>query len=377
MIPLSLYIHFPWCIKKCPYCDFNSHAVKNTFPEVDYVSALLRDLDSELAFVQGRKLHSIFFGGGTPSLMSGSAVEKILAAAEKGIGFDKDIEITLEANPGAAEQQRFKDYKQAGINRISLGAQSFNDTQLKKLGRVHCADETRHAVEMLHSAGFGNFNLDLMFALPEQTLDEALADLQQAIALAPPHLSWYQLTLEPNTVFYSDRPTLPDDDLQFDMMQAGHRLLAQHGYAQYETSAFSKTGRQCLHNRNYWEFGDYLGIGAGAHGKVTVNDSDNLLIRRRQKTRIPEQYLQSLQPCSADTKLTQADCISEFALNALRLIEGVPRQLFTERSGLSFAHIENTVAELIREGLLVDDDARLAPTQKGAWFLNDVVTRFL
>jgi len=377
LIPLSLYIHFPWCIKKCPYCDFNSHVAKNSIPEAAYTDALLKDLESELPFVQGRKIHSIFFGGGTPSLMSGAAVEQILSAAEKHIGFANNIEITLEANPGTAEQQRFKDYRAAGVNRISLGAQSFNNQQLQNLGRIHRADETLRAVEMLHRAGVENFNLDLMFALPNQTVDEALADLQQAIALAPPHLSWYQLTLEPNTVFYSERPSVPDDDLQFDMMQAGHALLAQHGYQQYETSAFSQTGKQCRHNRNYWEFGDYLGIGAGAHGKVTLNEGSELIIRRRQKTRTPEHYLQSINPCSADVALAQNDSVTEFALNALRLIDGVPRSLFTERTGLPFSVIAPTVTQLITEGLLVDDVTRLAPTQKGAWFLNDVVARFI
>jgi putative oxygen-independent coproporphyrinogen III oxidase len=377
LIPLSLYIHFPWCIKKCPYCDFNSHAVKNSFPEAAYIDALLKDLEMETGFAQGRKLDSIFFGGGTPSLMSGVAVEKILNAAEKKIGFAPNIEITLEANPGAAEQQRFKDYRKAGINRISLGAQSFNNVQLQNLGRIHRADETLRAVDMLHSAGISNFNLDLMFALPGQTLEQALADLQQAIALSPPHLSWYQLTLEPNTVFYSERPALPDDDLQFEIMQAGHALLAQHSYQQYETSAFSQKNRQCLHNRNYWEFGDYLGIGAGAHGKITIGEADTMSIRRRQKTRMPEHYLQSINPCSAEYELNPQDRIAEFALNALRLIDGVPRSLFTERTGLPFSLIEKTVHELINEGLLVSENSRFAPTQKGAWFLNDVVARFL
>jgi len=382
LIPLSLYIHFPWCVKKCPYCDFNSHAIKNnrsesSFPEQAYVDALLKDLESELPFVQGRKIHSIFFGGGTPSLMSGSAVEKILLAAENKIGFENNIEITLEANPGTAEQQRFADYRAAGVNRISLGAQSFSDKQLKNLGRIHSAEETFRAVEKLRQAGFDNFNLDLMFALPDQTLPEAMADLQQAMDLSPSHLSWYQLTLEPNTVFYSERPSVPDDDLQFEMMQAGHQLLAQHGYVQYETSAFSKKNKACKHNRNYWEFGDYLGIGAGAHGKVTLMDDQKIIIRRRQKTRMPEHYLQSINPCSADQMLTEKDRVIEFALNALRLIDGVPRTYFSERTGLSFSGIEKIVNQLIQEGLLADDAARLAPTQYGARFLNNVLERFM
>lgn len=382
MIPLSLYIHFPWCIKKCPYCDFNSHPIKNaqkesSFPEAAYISALLKDLNTEKLFIQNRKIHSIFFGGGTPSLMSGIAVANILDAAEKQIGFESNIEITLEANPGAFEHNRFKDYRAAGVNRISLGAQSFNNQQLQTLGRIHRAEETIRAVDMLHSAGFDNFNIDLMFALPRQTLDEAITDLQQAIALSPSHLSWYQLTLEPNTVFYNESPVLPDNDLQFDIMQAGHALLVQQGYVQYETSAFSKNNRQCLHNRNYWEFGDYLGIGAGAHGKVTLKEANKPVVRRRQKTRMPENYLSSMNPCSAEQILNEQDLIAEFALNALRLISGVPRTLFSERTGLPFSRIEKTTNQLIKEGLLVDDAAYFAPTQKGSWFLNDVVTKFL
>ena len=387
MIPLSLYIHFPWCVKKCPYCDFNSHPTQKNkseeaFPEQAYIEALIKDLEDEKRFTEGRKIHSIFFGGGTPSLMSGASVAKILAVVEKQIGFETDIEITLEANPGTAEQQRFKDYRAAGINRISLGAQSFNDQQLQNLGRIHRAEETLRAVDMLQRSGFDNFNLDLMFALPlqketEQTLAEAMADLQQAINLAPPHLSWYQLTLEPNTVFYHERPTLPDDDMQFEIMQAGHQLLAQHGYKQYETSAFSKANKQCMHNRNYWEFGDYLGIGAGAHGKLTHSEENKMIIHRRQKTRMPEHYLQSINPCSADKALNQQDLVAEFALNALRLMEGVPRSLFTERTGLPFSVIEKTVQQLIKEGLLIDDPSRFAPTQKGAWFLNNVVAEFI
>jgi len=351
------------------------------------MNALLNDLSAELAFVEGRKIHSIFFGGGTPSLMSGASVDKILSAVEKQIGFESNIEITLEANPGTAEQARFRDYRSAGVNRISLGAQSFSNQQLKNLGRIHAAEETLSAVDKLLHAGFENFNLDLMFALPgqnesTQTLEEAMVDLQTAIDISPPHLSWYQLTLEPNTVFYSERPDLPDHDLQFDIMQAGHQLLTQHGYLQYETSAFSKKNRQCQHNRNYWEFGDYLGIGAGAHGKISIFDhkateEDKLTVRRRQKTRMPEHYLQSIHPCSGDHVLAENDLIGEFALNALRLTEGVSRNLFTARTGLSFSVIEKTVHQLIKEGLLVDDVTRFAPTPKGALFLNDVVARFI
>jgi putative oxygen-independent coproporphyrinogen III oxidase len=376
--PLSLYIHFPWCIKKCPYCDFNSHTVRGgEFPEQDYLVALMRDLEQELSFVHGRKLESIFFGGGTPSLMSATAVEKIISCAEKNIGFIENIEITLEANPGTAEQQRFRDYRLAGVNRISLGAQSFNNHQLEKLGRIHCADETVRAVDMLHQAGIDNFNLDLMFALPGQSLPQALADLQQAIDLSPSHLSWYQLTLEPNTVFYREKPVLPDDDLQFEILQAGHQLLQQAGYIQYETSAFSKTGKQCKHNRNYWEFGDYLGIGAGAHGKVTLKNQHGMEIHRRQKTRVPEHYLQSMNPCSSDQAIEEKDLSCEFSMNALRLTAGVPRQLFAERTGLSWSLMEEKVQNLVRQDLLQSHPDRFATTRRGALMLNSVLERFL
>lgn len=376
--PLSLYIHFPWCIKKCPYCDFNSHTTRTgEFPEQDYLVVLKRDLEQELPFIQGRKLESIFFGGGTPSLMSGSLVGDILCHVEKQMGFAADIEITLEANPGTAEQKRFRDYQQAGVNRISLGAQSFDNHQLEKLGRIHRADETLRAVEMLHQANIDNFNLDLMFALPGQTLAQAMADLQQAIDLAPPHLSWYQLTLEPNTVFYREKPVLPDDDLQFEILQAGHQYLQQQGYGQYETSAFSKPGRQCRHNRNYWEFGDYLGIGAGAHGKVTLKNQDSIEPRRRQKTRVPEHYLRSMNPCSGDQIISESDLPCEFAMNALRLTEGVPRTLFVERTGLAWSRMNAIVEDLISQGLLRNEPAQFATTPRGALMLNDVLERFL
>lgn len=376
--PLSLYIHFPWCIKKCPYCDFNSHTTRTgEFPEQDYIVALKRDLEQELSFVQGRKLESIFFGGGTPSLMSGQSVEALLDHVEKNIGFADGIEITLEANPGTAEQQRFRDYQQAGINRVSLGAQSFDNRQLEKLGRIHRADETLRAVDMLYQAGINNFNLDIMFALPAQTLEEALADLQQTIGLSPAHLSWYQLTLEPNTVFYRERLVLPDDDMQFEILQAGHELLQKTGYAQYETSAFSKAGKQCRHNRNYWEFGDYLGIGAGAHGKVTSKTSGGFEIRRRQKTRVPEHYLQSVNPCSADQVIDEKELPCEFAMNALRLTKGVPRTHFVERTGLSWSQMDVIGEELIRQGLLRDDPAHFVTTPRGAVMLNSLLERFL
>jgi len=376
--PLSLYIHFPWCVKKCPYCDFNSHVHQSSeLPETAYLNALKRDLQLEMPFVQGRKLTSIFFGGGTPSLMSASVVGGILEFAQQQVGFATDIEITLEANPGTAEQQRFKGYRHAGVNRISLGVQSFDDSQLKRLGRIHNSAETFRAVEMLHQAGLENFNLDLMFALPNQTVDEALKDLQQAIDLFPPHLSWYQLTLEPNTVFYRQKPPLPDDDLQFEIMQEGHLRLQQSGFSHYETSAFSKPGRQCRHNRHYWEFGDYIGISAGAHGKITEISDGKLKLHRRQKTRVPERYLQSVNPCSFDEPIAETDLPCEFAMNALRLIEGVPQSLFQERTGLPWVQIADIRNTLIQKKLLRDDPQQFVTTPQGALWLNHVLEHFL
>jgi len=376
---LSLYVHFPWCVRKCPYCDFNSHATDDrSFPEQDYLAALLRDLEHEKHFASGRRLQTIFFGGGTPSLISGKTIAAILDTAEKQVGFANNIEITLEANPGASDQQRFHDYRAAGVNRISLGAQSFDDTQLQTLGRIHRTDETHRAVDALRAAGFDNFNLDLMFALPGQTVEDALDDLQQAIALAPTHLSWYQLTIEQNTAFHRERPArLPDNDLQFDIWQAGQQLLRARGYLQYETSAYSKAGFECRHNRHYWEFGDYLGIGAGAHGKITQHHNDHIATQRRRKTRMPEHYIASITPCCGDDLVAAEDLPVEFMMNALRLIDGVPRALFSERTGLPFSIIASVVGQLCAERLLVDDAERLAPTARGALFLDDVVTRFV
>ena len=347
-------------------------------PEADYLAALLADLKSETEFSQGRKLQSIFFGGGTPSLMSGATIARIIEAAEQQIGFADNIEITLEANPGTAEQQRFKDYRLAGVNRISLGAQSFDDGQLKKLGRIHQADEIVRAVEMAKQAGFQNFNIDLMFALPDQTVEAACQDLQRAISLQPTHLSWYQLTIEPNTVFYRRPPAnLPDEDSQFDIFQAGQQLLQAQGYLQYETSAYALAGYACRHNVNYWDFGDYLGIGAGAHGKFTSHIHNQIKIGRRQKIRTPEHYLRSVDPCSHKQELTPPELRVEFMLNALRLRQGVPAGLFTARTGLPWSGIEPTILQLVKEGLLEANPSRLQPTEKGALFLNDVIARFM
>ncbi|GAL08978.1 radical SAM family enzyme [Photobacterium aphoticum] len=274
--PLSLYIHIPWCVQKCPYCDFNSHALKTAIPELDYIDALIEDLEIDLAAYglnEGqRPLHSIFIGGGTPSLISPEEIGRLLQAVQQRIPFSDDIEITMEANPGTVEAGRFDGYRAAGVNRISIGIQSFQDEKLTRLGRIHGRDEAIKAAERATAAGLDSFNIDLMHGLPDQSVDDALSDLKQAIALNPPHLSWYQLTIEPNTLFYSKPPTLPDDDDLWDIFEQGHQLLAEAGYVQYEISGYSKPGKQCRHNLNYWRFGDYLGIGCGAHGKVSFAD---------------------------------------------------------------------------------------------------------
>lgn len=267
--PLSLYIHIPWCVRKCPYCDFNSHQAGPSLPEDDYIDALLADLEQEMPAVQGRPISTIFFGGGTPSLFSAAALGRLLRGVEQRIPFATDIEITLEANPGTFEQEKFKAYRQTGINRLSIGVQSFQPAKLEKLGRIHNGDEAVRAAGMARAAGFDNFNLDLMHGLPDQSLDDALSDLRQAIELAPTHLSWYQLTLEPNTVFWSQPPELPEDDILWDIQEAGQTLMAKHGYRQYEVSAYAQAGRAARHNLNYWRFGDFIGIGAGAHGKLS------------------------------------------------------------------------------------------------------------
>ncbi|MFZ2320426.1 MAG: radical SAM family heme chaperone HemW, partial [Pseudomonas sp.] len=286
--PLALYIHIPWCVRKCPYCDFNSHAAGPTLPEQEYVDALLADLDADLGRVHGRQLSSIFFGGGTPSLFSAAALGRLLAGVEQRIGFAADIEITLEANPGTFEQAKFQAYRQLGINRLSIGVQSFQADKLKALGRIHDGDEAIRAADMARAAGFDNFNLDLMHGLPDQSIEDALSDLRIAIAQQPTHLSWYQLTMEPNTVFWSQPPTLPEDDTLWDIQEAGQQLLAEHGYLQYEVSAYARAGRQAQHNLNYWSFGDFIGIGAGAHGKLS---SPSGQIVRTWKTRLPKDYL--------------------------------------------------------------------------------------
>lgn len=372
--PLALYIHIPWCVQKCPYCDFNSHE-KNSWKESAYITALKKDLDNEKHWQQGRKISSIFLGGGTPSLFSAVAIADILNYAEQHIGFSHGIEITLEANPGTAEQQKFRDFFLAGINRLSLGIQSFNENHLKTLGRIHGSDEAKRAVTMAKQAGFTQINLDLMHGLPHQTLEEALQDIETAIQFSPQHISWYQLTIEPNTHFYRQPPPLPADDTLADIQHHGSQRLAQHGFVQYEVSAFAKEHCRSKHNINYWQFGDYIGIGAGAHGKNT--DITNGQVIRRQKTRLPGHYLDYQEhPKYKEHIIDNSELTLEFMMNALRLNQGVPSHYFTKRTGLALSTIEKPLSELQRQGLLKDSNENIVTTELGQRFLNSVLERF-
>lgn len=375
-LPVSLYIHIPWCVRKCPYCDFNSHAMKDLLPEAKYVAALLDEFERRAHLLQNRPIISIFFGGGTPSLFSGQAIGAILNGIAQYATLAPAAEITLEANPGTIDQARFGDFRHAGVNRLSIGIQSLQNDKLKTLGRIHDRDHAMQAIQYAKKAGFDNFNLDIMFGLPNQSIDDALADIRDAIAFEPTHFSWYQLTIEPNTLFYRERPTLPVDDLIWEMQLAGQALLKDQGFQQYEISAYSQTGRNCKHNRNYWEFGDYLGIGAGAHSKITKQETGEII--RFAQVRHPKDYLdaekrQQFNPASIETK----DIIFEFMLNALRLTDGVSMQLFTKHTGLPVTIIKEKVTQAIKQGLLINDPERLCPTEKGLTFLNDLTGMFL
>ncbi|TBW52193.1 radical SAM family heme chaperone HemW [Marinobacter halodurans] len=372
--PLSLYVHVPWCVRKCPYCDFNSHALNGTIPEDDYLAALLEDLQADLPGVQGRPVETVFIGGGTPSLMSGDFYARLFDGLARHLTFAGDAEITLEANPGTLEQGRFEAFRRAGINRLSLGIQSFDPGQLKALGRIHDDRAARAAIAAAREAGFDNFNLDLMHGLPGQTVEQALADLDTAMAFEPPHLSWYQLTLEPNTEFYSHPPDLPEDDTLWRIYSAGSDHLGRAGYRSYEISAWSRPGHEARHNLNYWQFGDYLALGAGAHGKLT--DGDSGAIRRYWKTRQPEAYLKRLGSRTAGQQhLDREDLPLEFMMNALRLGEGVDQSLFTKRTGLPLTEIAAILSDLRSKGLLVPD--RLQATPLGQRYLNSILERFL
>ncbi|WP_404367725.1 radical SAM family heme chaperone HemW [Marinobacter sp.] len=371
--PLSLYIHVPWCVRKCPYCDFNSHAYTGELPEQAYLKALLSDFEQELPAAAGRSIESVFIGGGTPSLMSPAFFQQLFEGLRQKLSFAEDCEITLEANPGTVEAGRFQGFREAGINRLSIGIQSFDPAQLKALGRIHDEKAAHRAVEAALSAGFSNFNLDLMHGLPGQSPEAATADLEAALAWKPPHLSWYQLTLEPNTEFYSRPPDLPDDDRLSDIYDAGAGLLRSSGYSDYEISAWSRPGRASRHNLNYWTFGDYLAIGAGAHGKVT---SPTGSIRRYWKTRQPEAYLNRIGNFLAGSSDIEPDELPlEFLMNALRLNEGVPEHLYAERTGLSLDSITATLHILRKEGLM--HQGRLQATPLGRRHLNTLLERFL
>ncbi|MFL0800234.1 MAG: radical SAM family heme chaperone HemW [Agarilytica sp.] len=373
--PLSLYIHIPWCVRKCPYCDFNSHQSKSALPIDDYVKALAQDLENDQGLAHGRKLDSIFFGGGTPSLFPASAIKQIIDSAKSLIGFERDIEITLEANPGTVEHHDFSELRATGVNRLSLGIQSFSPQHLKSLGRIHSDKEATDAVARAQAGGFDNINIDLMHGLPDQTLEQARQDLEHAFALAPQHISWYQLTIEQNTEFFSRPPTLPQEDTLIDIMEMGLEALTHSGYEQYEVSAFGRPDRQSRHNLNYWQFGDYLAIGAGAHGKIT-SPTDPLPFRYR-KTRQPNAYLDTNRDFTAHQAPIALDNIPlEFMMNALRLNEGVPVSLFEQRAGLSVSTITPQLLALQREGLLEVNNDTIIPTANGRLFLNTLLERF-
>ncbi|MFT5720894.1 MAG: putative oxygen-independent coproporphyrinogen III oxidase [Motiliproteus sp.] len=372
--PLSLYVHVPWCVRKCPYCDFNSHAQTGDLPEDGYLQALLKDLDSELALVQGRTLDSIFIGGGTPSLMSAEFYRQLLPAIARRIPFAADIEITLEANPGTFEQARFAGFRDAGINRLSLGVQSFTDSSLQVLGRIHSGAEAFAAIDSARALGFERLNLDLMHGLPGQTPEMALADLQQGISLGTSHLSWYQLTIEPNTEFHSRPPTLPSDDYLWAIQDQGQALLAESGFEQYEISGYSRPGQQCRHNINYWRFGDYIGIGAGAHGKLTDLNQQQLV--RHTKLRQPKAYLAAPGQRQATAVATDERAL-EFMMNVLRLNQGVELALFEPTTGVALAQIQPQLDKARRLGLLESDLSRLTPTAQGRRFLNDLLELFV
>ena len=378
-VPLSLYVHVPWCVQKCPYCDFNSHGLRGGLPEADYVAALIADLEAALPLVWGRRVVSVFFGGGTPSLLSGEAVDTLLAAIRARLPLVYGAEITLEANPGTAESGKFAAFRAAGVNRLSLGIQSFNPAHLKALGRIHDAQEACRAIE-LAARHFDSFNLDLMYGLPQQTMTQALADLEQALTFAPSHLSCYQLTLEPNTAFAAAPPALPDPDRCADMQEAIEARLADAGYTHYETSAFAQPGKQCRHNRNYWTFGDYLGIGAGAHSKLTVPTPDGRRILRQMRWKLPKQYLAQVaagRPVQDEFDVAAEELPFEFMMNALRLNQGFETALFAERTGLPLEGIENTLRQAEQDGLIERTPGCIAPTRHGQRFLNRLLERFL
>ena len=375
-IPLSLYIHIPWCIQKCPYCDFNSHTFKGELPEQNYLKRLIHDLEQDLSLIDSRAIHSIFIGGGTPSLITPEGYQFLFRELHQRLNISSNVEITLEANPGTVEQSYFKGYVELGINRVSLGIQSLQNDKLKALGRIHDTEQAITAVETARLAGFKNINLDLMYGLPQQGLLDALSDLKQAIELKPDHLSWYHLTLEPNTLFHKYPPPLPKDELIWDMQEQGQALLAANGFEHYEISAYAKTGHHSKHNLNYWQFGDYLGIGAGAHGKLTDIKSGKIL--RSLKLKSPKDYLDPNKNCRAKLEAINPDDLPlEFMMNSLRLYSPIALDLFSERCGLSTEHLSTALNKASSLGLLSVDNQHLQLSKKGHLFLNDVLEIFM
>jgi oxygen-independent coproporphyrinogen-3 oxidase len=372
--PLSLYVHFPWCVRKCPYCDFNSYTLHGELDERRYVDALESDLEAQAAETGGREVVSIFFGGGTPSLFSPSSISRVIERARRHLRLAADAEVTMEANPGALERGRFAEYRAAGITRVSLGAQTFDERRLAVLGRIHSPDETRRAAAELHAAGLDNFNLDLMYALPGQDVDAAVRDVEQALAQEPAHISHYQLTIEQGTVFAAQPPSLPEDDTAAEMLSECAVRLADAGFAHYEVSAYARSGRQCRHNLNYWTFGDYLGVGAGAHGKLTISAD---MIVRTQQQREPRRYLASAPAAASRSRVLPEELPFEFMLNALRLVDGFEAELFPARTGQQWETIDATVSDLLRRELLLQEGTRLKPSSLGLRFLNELLLSFV
>ena len=373
--PLSLYIHIPWCVQKCPYCDFNSHGQNGELPQQEYVDALLADLKNDLSYVQQRPIHTIFIGGGTPSLFDASQIQRLLDGVEAMIPFETDIEITMEANPGTLEHDDFAAYRAAGVTRLSIGVQSFSKEKLNLLGRIHDQDEAKTAAEKAKQANYLSFNLDLMHGLPNQSFDEAMHDIDTAGALMPPHLSWYQLTIEPNTLFHSKPPQLPDDEKLWHIYEQGQERLAALGYEQYEISAYAKPGFQCRHNLNYWKFGDYLGIGCGAHGKITQPETDSII--RTVKIKHPKGYLAASVYTSETTEVITEDRALEYLMNRLRLMTPIPKAEFEARTGQSAAVVKDGMVKSINRGLLTETDTHWQLTSKGHMFVNDLLSQFI
>lgn len=376
--PLSLYIHLPWCVRKCPYCDFNSHEARQAIPESAYIDALIADLEQDLPHVWGRTVETIFIGGGTPSLFAPEQIDRLLSEIRARLPLTPGLETTLEANPGTVDQTRFQEFKTAGINRLSIGIQSFNPDALTRLGRIHGTQEALTACDAARNAGFDNFNLDLMFGLPGQTIDQAIADIEQAAALSPGHISHYQLTIEPNTLFHRHPPLLPDDDDSWEMQLQCQDALSGHGYEHYEVSAYARTNYQCRHNLNYWTFGDYLGIGAGAHSKIT--DAQHQSVTRSWKIKHPASYLEHARTrhrIGETTKLTRNDVGLEFMMNALRLTGGFPVALFFDHTGTPITVVEEALQQAEQKGFIERDIKAIRPTDHGRRFLNELLTLFV